>query len=132
MSTNRRPVLLVHLPGLANFREVVLRTQHRAAEPNGVPLHNILVNFTFNVSLLVVWAKLCILCIAEAINTLLKHLLQALIETFEKRRAAGKHDILVELNTVLNWARIYRIIYGLIKGLDVILVHKFLHTRHKL
>jgi len=84
VSADRGPILLVLLSRLANFGEVLLRTQHGAAEPNGVPLHNILGNLALDFGLFSAVRQLCVLNSGEGVQALLQLLLQTLVETLEQ------------------------------------------------
>lgn len=63
-------------------------------------------NLALDISFLIVWAELGVLNGAEVVNSLLKTLLQALIEALEEGGTSRQHNILVKFDTVLDWARV--------------------------
>lgn len=125
MPTNGRSIFLVHFPGLADLREVVLRAEHGAAEPHGVALHNILGHLALNFRLFRSWGQLSVLDRTEIVVSLLQHLLETLVEALEQRGTARQDDVLVELGAVLSGAGENRLVHNLVERLHIILVEEF-------
>lgn len=123
-------MLGIILSALTNRVEVLLGSQHTAAEPNSVPLHDVLRDCTLDFGLLALVQAL-VKQLQTSVDSLLKIFLQSRIEAFEERGASGKHDVVIEFDAILNRTRLDSVVHNLLNRLDEIFVNKFLNKNKK-